>query len=303
MYAVRKSLAGDSVRVRFPSRALTLVVKIGVMTLTVQDDQIAEAANQAVQAAEAARLLNMPINQYKRRAIKLGCYKTNQGLKGVQKPKERIYSVNDSFFREVNGNNAYWLGFLAADGTIVGNSLRVNISAKDEDLLNSLLRSLNSNNPIHRYTQYYTDSNGERHNFNALNVTIVQDVIVRDLAKFGIVPRKQFKDIDFTQYIPNEFKIPFILGLFDGDGYAYFNESYRSRQVGIAQNYSTIQQINRIFQNLGMKTHLFNRNTYYIVEILNKDQLAIFHKIYSEYADSKFVLKRKLSVIEKMLGI
>lgn len=273
------------------------------MLMNVQDAQIVQASEQSNQAAEAARKLGLPINTYKRKALKLGVYKTNQGLKGSKKPRDRVYLVDDNAFQCVSIKNAYALGFIAADGTIVDNKLRVNINARDRSVLVHLLSVMNSNYPIHSHIQHYTDDSGVKHEFDALNISITWTQIVDDLSKFGIVPRKQHFNIDFLENIPNHLKMPFIFGLFDGDGYVYFNESTKSKIIGIAQNYSTVNQIYRVFYTLGIEANFTDRGTYYLLEIRKKQQLTVFYNLYKNYAENNFVLDRKLSKIKQMLKI
>jgi len=45
--------------------------------------------------AEAAAKLKLHFNTFKRRAVKLGCYKPNQGGKGTKKPIKPKYSTKD----------------------------------------------------------------------------------------------------------------------------------------------------------------------------------------------------------------
>lgn len=53
----------------------------------ISDSQIIAASKETNSAAKAAALLKIHFNTYKRRAIQLGCYATNQGNRGVLRPK------------------------------------------------------------------------------------------------------------------------------------------------------------------------------------------------------------------------
>jgi len=55
------------------------------MTDTVTDDDIILACSIAVSMAEAARYCELPFSSFKRKAVSLGVYKTNQGGQGIAK--------------------------------------------------------------------------------------------------------------------------------------------------------------------------------------------------------------------------
>lgn len=56
--------------------------------MKVSDKKIIEMCNKSVSMAKAAADLGIHFNTLKRRAIKLGCYNTNQSGKGTKKPKK-----------------------------------------------------------------------------------------------------------------------------------------------------------------------------------------------------------------------
>ena len=52
----------------------------------VTDDDVLRAANSAVSMSAAAKSLNLKYRIFKKRAVELGCFKTNQSGKGTQRP-------------------------------------------------------------------------------------------------------------------------------------------------------------------------------------------------------------------------
>lgn len=56
--------------------------------MKVSDNQIIKVCNESVSMAQAAVDLGIHFNTLKSRAIKLGCYKTNQSGKGMKKTKK-----------------------------------------------------------------------------------------------------------------------------------------------------------------------------------------------------------------------
>jgi hypothetical protein len=53
----------------------------------IDDAKFIDACNSSLTMMEAAKKLNCHFNSFKRRAVKLGCYRKNQGSKGSSKPK------------------------------------------------------------------------------------------------------------------------------------------------------------------------------------------------------------------------
>src|ERR1700686_2382153 len=63
-------------------------------------------------------------------------------------PKRRKYFVNDIFFHTATEKSFYWAGFIAADGCIVkdhsdvGNALVIELSKKDQTLLETFVNDI-----------------------------------------------------------------------------------------------------------------------------------------------------------------
>ena len=59
--------------------------------------------------------------------------------------KRKSY-INLNYFEEINTpEKAYWLGFLAADGYIVGNELNIQLEKKDKEHLRKFSNAINGN--------------------------------------------------------------------------------------------------------------------------------------------------------------
>ena len=124
---------------------------------------------------------------------------------------QRLYIINDDYFDNIGHNQAYLLGFIAADGTVNknDNSIKIALSSVDKSFLEEMKKELKSNAPI----SDFEDKNGFKHSeFRFSSVKIKQR-----LANFGIIPNKTYESF-FPQNIPNEYLIDFIRGYFDGDG-------------------------------------------------------------------------------------
>jgi hypothetical protein len=107
-----------------------------------------------------------------------------------------------------NDEKAYWLGFLAADGTVYisGRQHTVRLDLQPRDL-HWLTRFRDTIAPGAKITQH-----GDR----SYSVSIGSQEMVYDLVSLGITPRKS-NTLEWP-CIPEPSVIPFLLGYFDGDG-------------------------------------------------------------------------------------
>jgi 5-methylcytosine-specific restriction endonuclease McrA len=60
-----------------------------------EENRIIKAANESQTMSEAAAKLNMHPTTFRRRALKLGCYRKNQGSKGISKPSTLIIPLSE----------------------------------------------------------------------------------------------------------------------------------------------------------------------------------------------------------------
>jgi intein/homing endonuclease len=264
-------------------------------TIDVTDAQIAYAAENSRSAAEAARMLGINYKTYREHAIRIGVFKTNQGLKGYTGKEKcpekdfRKHKVNDNIFKTINADTAYWLGFIASDGSVVDNSLRFVLNARDRETLQRFLEFTESDYEVHDHTASYTDSNGIKHEFDAVNIKIISDEIVNDLAKFGIVQGKKYKDIPFINYIPYEYRIDFMIGFFDGDG----SVSVSPNAITIASNYSNAEGIQEILRGIGIEYSVSSRDSIRIIYIHSKESFTKFRQLYITKNKQYGVMQRK----------
>ncbi len=73
------------------------------------DEKIIEACKTERSMSAAHAKLEMNKNTFKRRAVKLGCYKPNQGLKGSEKNMTHKHELEDIFSGKVKNYSKYSL--------------------------------------------------------------------------------------------------------------------------------------------------------------------------------------------------
>jgi hypothetical protein len=129
---------------------------------------------------------------------------------GLARPRNNPCRVNRHFFQVIDTDEkAYWLGFLAADGTVYigGRQQAVRLDLQPRDL-HWLTRFRDTIAPGAKITQH-----GDR----SYSVSIGSQEMVHDLIALGVIPRKS--NVLEWPNIPESFVIPFMLGYFDGDGW------------------------------------------------------------------------------------
>lgn len=146
-------------------------------------------------------------------------------------------------FKEVkNETDAYWLGFLYADGCIASKYvLSVALSSRDVEHLRKLGRFLGKG------SLHY------QHKTNSFRLTVCGKELISNLVSHGVIPRKTYDTSAFViEHLPADLKRHFIRGLFDGDGTLGV---YKNRaQLGfVGRNKALLDAIAQILSPLAKK--------------------------------------------------
>lgn len=146
-----------------------------------------------------------------RRTIKKILLYNNIKLKTLSEAN-RTYSFNEHIFNNIDSHEkAYWLGFIAADGSIFKNTLKIGLSAKDINHLDKFKKFLNSTHPIKIFNPVIKNKK-----YSSCEFSINSDILVNDLKKHEILNKKS--KILNPAKINEEFLNSYILGIVDGDG-------------------------------------------------------------------------------------
>jgi intein-encoded DNA endonuclease-like protein len=138
----------------------------------------------------------------------------------------RNNKVNHDFFQNITTEKqAYWLGFLTADGCIYHNyAFGLALSIKDKDHIEKYRKDLEANYPIriedHPYSKLIPTANP------TAKIVIYSKKIVNDLKSKGLTPRKSLMVQPYQEFAPNLRK-HYWRGLIDGDGCLNFCKKWR----------------------------------------------------------------------------
>lgn len=218
--------------------------------------------------------------------------------------KQRKYYAQYDIFEQIDSKEkAYWLGFIAADGCVYkrqesaggGDTLVINISAKDQELLEQLKIFMKSNANIINHVQNAGFSN----NSQMVKINFNSKKIVSDLINKGIVPNKSL--VLKPPLIEKKYFLSFILGYFDGDGSIFkFNEG---KEFGFNIE-GTKEILNWILETLKINLPLEKRyddgkNNYYIrCGGINKPY-EILKQLYDNHGNL-YCLSRKKELFQEL---
>lgn len=265
------------------------------------DEEIIKASQNSKSAAEAARMLGIKYDTYKKYATMLNVFKTNQSGKGTNKHYTYIEdeSITYNYFNVIDSNlKAYLVGYIAADGGLTNSSVRFMIQRQDKEILRKLCDELNvDKNRIIDFESYRT---GEDKKFPSCRLEICSKQIVADLNKYNIIKNKSNTDIDMFTCIPDNYKDSWLSGYIDGNG-SFLKRTHG--QVSIASNHSTIQAIAKYveskydivsYQRMGYKNG--------ITTVLYYGNAKTYKIILEDYINaSPYHLQRKLETANRII--
>jgi hypothetical protein len=128
--------------------------------------------------------------------------------------------VNHEYFKEPNLQNCYWAGFIAADGCVFNNQIKIELNSKDHSLLEEFRKVIEFTGKIHRFKKINQSGTISK----MCRIVISSVSWKNDLAKhFHILPNKTFILIppDITEELLLK---SFIIGYIDGDGGIYHRD-------------------------------------------------------------------------------
>lgn len=213
-------------------------------------------------------------------------------LKRNKVPRKK-YFVNESYFDKIESEEqAYWYGFMCADGYIRERKKSVEVglklSLKDLQHLELFKKHLNSNSKIYKKNDNLKNKNGVLQTYPQVHLAIYSRKLVESIKKQGFHSKKTFS-ISEPKFDKKYFK-DFIRGYFDGDGCCYIRKGKSpsvTYSIICASNELREFIINELERN-SIHTIMEDKYRFYLPTV--SDSCKFFNYIYD---DAKVYLKRK----------
>lgn len=137
---------------------------------------------------------------------------------GIKLSKSRLnmskLKLDIDFFKEIDTpQKAYWLGFIAADGSINKSNGKLTLISHDEEVITKFKKHINSE---HIISHKFVHDKRTNKNYERYTIQITNALFVNNLIKQGITNQKT--DYFLFPKIKEKYYGYFIAGLFDGDG-------------------------------------------------------------------------------------
>lgn len=217
------------------------------------------------------------------------------------------YVVNHNSFSSISSEEqAYWLGFMYADGYISKDYVGIALAIKDISHLEKFKLFIESN---HNIKTYKTKSNDlvKTENYYA-RILFKSSIMVKDLVNLGCIENKSLKlKFPSEELLPKKLVKHFLRGYFDGDGSLVLSEnSINFKILGTAEFLRGIVSVlNENIESYDFKENLIRnsedatKNSFYISYGGRNKTKEVMDWIYGEssiYLDRKYKKYLKLNI-------
>lgn len=193
-----------------------------------------------------------------------------------------------------NGKKAYWLGFIAADGCLKNNKLR--IISKDKEIPLKFKSDISSEHKV--CENIYYDKRTKKY-YTSYIISITNCLFTKKLEKYINIDKSDKFIIPEIEY---KYYSYFIAGLFDGDGHVGLKLG--KLRISLLSTKECLNQIQEILLNIGIKKtklynysknlykmHLYSQSCEFLDFIYNDENSNIYlerkYKTYKKYKDEK----------------
>lgn len=208
--------------------------------------------------------------------------------------------LNETYFSDINSERqAYWLGFIMADGFIWErlHKLVIDLSAKDSNLLEAFRKDLCCDNQIKFFDQKDKRTNKT---YKKAIFSVTSQILYNDLLSHGCTPRKSLT-LQFPYHLPDDCIRHWIRGYFDGDGhlgkYLYKGRNKAEYKFGVVGTEHTLVGIKK-YMNLNCR--VCKQGKIYALCTGGANLVAQIGKYL--YDDATVFLKRKRDILNDILG-
>lgn len=219
----------------------------------------------------------------------------------------RKYNLDETILKNIDTfEKAQFLGLIYSDGSISKYSKNISIRLREDDkdyLDNWRVNHLKTNKPLgYTYTAKMVGPITGKVYDRTLGTSIL-DIssinIYKDALILGLCPNKTKENLPMPN-IPEELKIAFILGLFEGDGTVSYCLSNKSRYFSIACQENMGLDIKKYFDSIGLFSSFNKRKYICTISIKRKEDLKKLYKLL--YQNASIYMKRKKQKFEEALN-
>lgn len=223
--------------------------------MTIQEiDEAIDLYRKGESLAQIGRLLGHDSATIKRNLVKHNITIRTRKEQNILSNQARRKKVKDDYFSKIDAPTKAWLlGFIASDGIIRRevNVIKIGLSLRDKEILEKIKDELG----IEKKIFTYQTSNG----FDVCELSWTSKQQKEDLAKFGIVNRKTYKALHLPN-LPDNLKLAYILGYFDGDGSISISKEHYLRFRLCAYRPELLQEIGEFLKNKYHLTYSFSKD-------------------------------------------
>lgn len=235
--------------------------------------------------------------------------------KGITRPNGKVAILNHDYFDVIDSNEkAYWLGLIAADGSIKndkkkGNSWTITLELMKQDkyLVEAFAKAVETNLEVKEYINPsgFQRQDGQPHiecRIVLSSVKMVNDLIT----KYNIVPNKSLL-LNKLPNIEDQYMSHYIRGFIDGNGsitYHKMKDKYKVPRILIYSTHNFCNNINKYLEkHVGVKINkIYDQKK----EKMSFISFAAFNdilKIYNYlYKDASIYMIRKKQKLEDLIS-
>ena len=235
----------------------------------------------------------LPINKIKKILNDANIHIRNRSEQLIITNQSRGYAINHNYFSKLNAENVYYLGFLAADGTVRknDNEIKIALSAIDIGWLEEFKNNLKS--------QHKISTNVNNKGYTNVGFRFSSKQIKEDLKKYSVVPNKTYIGITMKN-IPDNLKWYFLKGYFDGAGSFSWNKNTFQGSFKICSyKQEILQEFKQLIEseyNIHVGIYSLVKpsgNILYSLEMSTIGSYVILNRFYTSMADSPCLQRKK----------
>lgn len=212
--------------------------------------------------------------------------------------KQRIYDLNENYFREESANMYYILGFLYADGYVAkGSYIRINLARRDRHLLEDIKEEMGFSGHV---KDIISRASGKE--YESSYISIGSKPLIEDLLSLGKGHLKE--ETMNMDLIPEEYELDFIAGFFDGDGSVKPRKQVHKKKNSVTyqiisvigtKSYSILDDIQTRLQKYGLRKKNINGTNKNMYEITysTMDSYKLYDLFYRKREGNIYLHRKK----------